>query len=171
MDGNHQERRPIDFEVGTGRRNRACNLDVGAVGGAVQWHVIVVNRLTGELNLKIGIDSRRVERRLREVCAHDHHGKLRAAHRLHHVQIAIAVAGVEGLQRDRNQEVATCGAAIALAFGVVTGAIDFMHGMRDVPGERGLHENPLAVLGHNRQRQRDQQQDDGRPHRFSQNFR
>jgi len=100
--------------------------------------------------------------------------KLCAARGLQHVQIAIAVAGIEGLERNRNQKIAACSTAVALAFGVMTGAIDFMHGMRDVPRERGLHQNPLAlsiVLRGNGQRQRDQQQDDGRLHRFSQNFR
>jgi len=75
--------------------------------------------------------------------AHDHHRKLRAAHRLHHVQVAIAVAGIESPERDRNQKIAACSTAVAFTFGVVTRAVDFMHRMRDVPGKRGLNEKPI----------------------------
>ena len=72
-------------------------------------------------------------------------GELRAAGDLEHVQVTIAVAGVEGLDRRGDQEVALAGVADTFAASGAAGSVDLVHGMRHVIGERGLIEVPGLV--------------------------
>ena len=105
----------------------------------------IVGRLAGELDFKIGIDGSGCGCRLRQLGAYDHHRKLPATGSLQHVQVAIAVAGIEGFDRRGNQEVALSSVADALAFGSLTDAIDLMHRVRHVITQRGLDKDPLTV--------------------------
>ena len=65
--------------------------------------------------------------------------------RLDHVQIAVGVAGVEGLDRDGDEEVAPAGVADAFTAGCVADAVDLVHGMRHVVAERALVGDPGRI--------------------------
>ena len=77
--------------------------------------------------------------------AHGDHGELAAARHLQHVEIAIAVAGIERFDGHGDQEIALPRVADALALGRVADAVHLMQRMRDVIGEDGLLQRPLAV--------------------------
>jgi hypothetical protein len=72
---------------------------------------------------------------------------LRATGDLKHVEVAIAVAGVEGFDGDGDQEIASSVVANAFAASGVTDAFRLIQRVRDVISERGLIEDPLAVGG------------------------
>jgi hypothetical protein len=61
------------------------------------------------------------------------------------MEIAVAVARVEGLHGHRNEEVALSGVADALATSGVADAVGLMKRMRNVVGESGLLEDPLGI--------------------------
>ena len=54
--GNAEERRAVDFEVGTGEWNGSSDADLTALLGALERHLRVVRGLAGELDLEIGVN-------------------------------------------------------------------------------------------------------------------
>ena len=143
LDGDGEEGRAVDLEVGTGGGNDAGDADLFADGDALEGDVSVVSGLAGELDVEIGKDGG--GGCVGKVGADDDHGKLSAAGGLDHVEIAVAVAGVEGFDRDGDEEITLPGVADSFAFGGMADAIDLVHGVRHVIGESGLIENPLRV--------------------------
>src|SRR5579863_9158004 len=77
--------------------------------------------------------------------AHRNQRKLSAAHHLKHVQIAVAVAGIERLDGYGDQEIALSVMANSLSFRRVAYALGLFQRVGDVIGERGFLEYPLAV--------------------------
>ena len=116
-----------------------------ALDGLSERDVRVVRGVAGELDFEIAIERGRYEAGFRQAEPDGDDRELRAASDLKHVEVAIAVAGVEGLDGNGEQKIALPGVADALSFGGVADAIDFMHGMRHVIGEGGLIEEPRAV--------------------------
>jgi hypothetical protein len=96
LDGDGEERGRIDFEVGEGGGDDAGDAMGGAVDGLVELHVGVVGGVAGELDFEVAIEGGRREGGLGQAEADLDDGELRAAGDLEHVQVAIAVAGVEG---------------------------------------------------------------------------
>ena len=161
LDGDSQEGGRLDLEVGEGSGNDAGDVMCVAFDGLVELNVGVVGGVAGELDLEVAVERGRVEARLGHAEAHLDDGELRAASGLDHVQVAIAVAGVEALDGCRDQEITLAGVAHTFAASGVAGAIDLVHGVRHVIGERGLIEVPglvgrLGVCGGAR-RQREQE--------------
>jgi len=70
-----------------------------------------------------------------------------AACDLKHVEVAVAVARIERLDGDRDEEIALPVMTDAFASSGMAGALTLMEWVRDVIGERALVENPLAVDG------------------------
>jgi len=100
------------------------------------------------------------------------HGKFSAARDLNHVEVAITVAGVEGLHGNGDEEVALSGMTGSLPAGGVADAIGLIKRVRDVVGEGALLQNPLAVSKRKR-RESQEQKGDGflsYVHERSQNF-
>jgi len=77
--------------------------------------------------------------------AHTNDRKLPAARYLKRVKIAVAVAGIEGLNRYRDQEIALSGVANALPFRRMADAFNLMQRVRHMIGEGGLFESPLTI--------------------------
>jgi hypothetical protein len=73
------------------------------------------------------------------------HGELGAAGDLHHVNVAVAVAGVEGFDGDGDEKVALSVVTHALAAGGAADAVGLMERVRHVIREGALLEEPLAV--------------------------
>jgi hypothetical protein len=99
--------------------------------------------LAGEIDLEVGVNPLRVDFGLREMGVDLNQREFRAARGFNHVQIAIGVAGVEGFDRDGDEKVAHAALTDTLAPGVMTHAVNLMHGMGHVIRERGLIQNPL----------------------------
>ena len=151
LDGNGEEGGRLNLEVGEGCRNGAREVMRAALDGLVEEHMGVVGSVAGELNFKVAVERGRCERRLRQAEANTDDGELGAAAGLDHVQIAVAVARVEGLDCGGDQEVALPGVADSFAARGVADAVDLVHGMRHVIAEGGLVEEPrLAGLGRTR---------------------
>ena len=91
LDGYGQERRTVDLEIGTRRRDCSGYLHLVAVSDPLEWDVLILGGLAGKLDFQIGLNRRGCGCRFGKLGAHDDHGKLRAACCLHHVKIAIAV--------------------------------------------------------------------------------
>jgi hypothetical protein len=102
----------------------------------LEGQVLVLGGLAGKLHLQISVNGWGCGFRLRKVCPYDNHRKLRSSDIFYHVKIAVAVSGVERLDRHRNQEITLSRMANALALRPVTDAIDFMHGMGYVTESR-----------------------------------
>ena len=64
---------------------------------------------------------------------------------LEHVQVAVAIAGLERFHRHRDQEVALSGMADAFAARGMAYCIDLMEWMGYVIGQGRLFEHPLRV--------------------------
>ena len=111
----------------------------------VEGYVGVVRGVACKLDFEVAVECGRCEVRLRQAEADADDGELRAAGGLDHVQVAIAVAGVEGLHGCGNQEITLSGAADAFAASGVAGSVDLVHGMRHVIRESGLVESPRLV--------------------------
>ena len=107
-------------------------------------NLFVLRRLAGKLDFEIGLDGRRRRRGLRQPRAHRDHGKFRAARDLDHVQIAVAVPGIERLYRHGDQKVALSLVANAFASRGMADAFGLMQRMRNVISQRALLQNPLA---------------------------
>ena len=81
--------------------------------------------------------------------------ELRAARNLKHVEVAIAIAGVEGLDGYGEQEITLPQMTNALSLRSMAHTIDLMQRMRHVISEGGLVQGPGAVcLGERRQREK-----------------
>ena len=63
------------------------------------------------------------------------------------MQVAVAVAGIEGLDRNGDQKVALALMANSLAARRVADAVGLMQRVRNVVGQRALLEHPLVVGG------------------------
>jgi hypothetical protein len=101
--------------------------------------------LAGKLNLQIELNrpARRRDGRLGQLGTNTDKRKLGAARGLQHMQIAIAVAGIERLDGHRDQKVALSGVARALASRRVADAVNLVERVRDVIREGIFFENPL----------------------------
>src|ERR1035438_7175381 len=106
LNWHRQKRWRIDFEIGEGGRDGPCDVSLAALRLHFERNLLVLGRLAGELNLEIGINSRRCGSRFGQARAHGHQRKLGTARDLKHVKIAVAVSGIERLHWHRNQEVA-----------------------------------------------------------------
>jgi hypothetical protein len=58
---------------------------------ALEWYLLILDGVPGKLDLQIGSHACRFGCRFGQSCAHADHGKLRAARRLEHMQIAVAM--------------------------------------------------------------------------------
>jgi hypothetical protein len=105
----------------------------------------MVRGLSGELNFKIGVDGSGVAGGLGQVGADSHHWEFSTAGDLNHVDVAIAVAGVEGFYGDGDEEVASPIVTCSLPASGVTNPVGLVKGVRHVVVERALLEDPLAV--------------------------
>jgi hypothetical protein len=85
---------------------------------------------------------------------------LRAAGYLKHVEVAVAVAGVEGFDGDGDQEIALSVVANALASRGVGYAFGLVEGVRYVIGKSGLVEDPLAIRRRGERRKRKSEESD-----------
>lgn len=145
LDRDGQEGGCIDFEVGEGGGDHARDVMGGALDGLVELHVSVVCSIAGELDFEVAVERGRVEARLGQAKANLDDGELHAAGGLDHVQVAVAVAGIEGLDGCGDEEVTLTFVAYTFSTSSVTGAIDLVHRMRHVIGEGGLIEGPRLV--------------------------
>ena len=146
LDGDGEERWWVDLEVGKSGGDGSGDVVGVAVDVLVEGDVGVVGGVAGELYLEIAVEGGGVDGGFGKTKADGDDGELRAAGDLEHVQVAIAVAGVEGLDGDGEEKVAGSGVADSFAFGGVAGGIDLVDGMRHVIGEGGLVEEPGVVL-------------------------
>ena len=143
--GHGEECRRIDFEIGKRGGDRSGEVSFVSLPCELKGDLLIVSGLSGELNFEIGVDGSGVGGGLGQAGADGHHGKFCAAGDLNHVEVAIAVAGVEGFDGDGDEEVALSLAAGSLPARGVADAIGLMKRVRDVVGERALLENPLGV--------------------------
>jgi hypothetical protein len=109
-------------------------LNLVTLSHPLEGQMPVLDSLAGKLHLQIGVNGWGRRFSLWEVGAHDNHRKLRPPNVFYHVKIAVAVSGVEGLNRHRNKEITLSCVANAFASCPVTDAIDLMHGMGYVIG-------------------------------------
>src|ERR1035438_220194 len=82
---------------------------------------------------------------LRQSQAYRDHGELRAARRLNHVKIAVAVSRIERFDGYRDQKLALSRMTDTFAARRVAHTIDLMQRVRDMIGESGLFQDPLTV--------------------------
>jgi hypothetical protein len=140
-----QQRRRIDLEIGEGRGDGSSDADLIFLLYQLETDLLVLRALAGELNFQISLNGRGRGSGLRQLGAHGNHGKLRLARYLNHVQITVAVPGIEGLDRNRDQEVALSSMANAFAARLMTHAFSLMQGMRHMVGQCALLQDPLTV--------------------------
>ena len=140
-----QEGRRVDLEIGEGGWNGAGYFCFVALFGLIERDLFVLSGLACELDLEIGVNGCGCGSIFGQSGADGDHGKFAAAGYLKHVEIAVAVPGIEGFNRDGDQEIALSGVANALAAGGVADAIELMERVRDVVCESGLRKKPLAV--------------------------
>jgi len=145
LDGDGEERGWIDFEVGEGGGDRSGDVVGGAGDDLVEGDVGVVGGVAGELDVEVTVEVGRVDVRLGETKADGDEGEVGTAGDLKHVEIAVGVAGVEGFDRDGEEEIALEGLADAFASRGVADAIDFVERVGHVVGEGGLVENPGLI--------------------------
>ena len=110
--------------------------------------------LAGKLDLQIGMNRGRSGSCLGQPSADGDHGKLRAAGYLKHVQVAVAVPGIKRFDGHGDQEIALPGVADALASRRMAYTLALMQRVRDMIGEGGLFQSPLAIRGKRRKRQK-----------------
>jgi hypothetical protein len=111
----------------------------------LEWNLLILGGLAGKLDLQISMDRGGCGCSFGQSGAHAHNGKLGAACRLQHVKIAVAVPRIKRLHGDSDQEIALSGVTNAFASRGMTDAVDLMQRVRDVIGEHGLFQNPLAI--------------------------
>lgn len=145
LDWDGEERRRIDLEVGELCWNGAGDVMSVALDDLVEGYVGVVRGVAGELDFEVAVERGGCERSLRQAEAHADDGELRAACGLDHVQVAIAVARVEGLYGCGNQEITLAGVADPFTASSMADSIDFVHWVRHVIAESGLIEVPRLV--------------------------
>src|ERR1700691_5982612 len=56
LDRHGEERRTVDLEIGTRRRNCSGNLHLVALRDPLEWDMLIVSGLAGKLDLQIGIN-------------------------------------------------------------------------------------------------------------------
>ena len=147
LDGEGEERRRVDLEVGERGWNGSSEVRFIALLDQFEWDLAVVGGLSSELDFQIGFDRSRRRGRLRQTRAHCDHGEFSTTRDLEHVQVAVAVAGIECLNGNGDEEVALSFVADALAAGGVAHAFALMQGMRDVVGQGAFLEDPWVVSG------------------------
>ena len=147
FDGHGKQRGRIDLEVGQLCGNCSGDPRLAVLNHALERDLLILAGLAGELDFQVEIDSRGCDGGFGQAGAHGHQGILRSARHLQHVKIAITVAGIEGLNGRRDQEITLPVVTKALAFGCVADAVELVQRMRHVIGERALLEHPLAVRG------------------------
>jgi hypothetical protein len=107
--------------------------------------VRIVDRLARKLNFEIGVDVSGIRRVLRQGGAHDHHGELRAANDLDHMQIAIGVSGLKALDGRGDEEIALAAGAGSLSASLGAAAVHLVHGVGHVVSEGGADEDVLRL--------------------------
>lgn len=145
LDGDGKERGWINFEVSEGGGDRAGDVDGGPLDDLVEGDVGEVGCVAGDLDVEINIKVWRVDVRLGETEADGDEGEVGSADDLEHVEIAVGVAGVEGFDRNGEEEVALQGLTDAFASRGVADAIDFVERMGHVVVEGGLVEDPSLI--------------------------
>jgi hypothetical protein len=140
LNRHRQQRWRVNLEIGELGRNGSRDLLFIPLRRDLERHVFVVRGLSGELHAEVEVDFSRARHRLWNVRSHGHHGILRTARHLDHVQVTIAVAGVERLHWYCDQEVALTVMANAFPPRCLTDAVYLMQRMRDVIGEGALVE-------------------------------
>ena len=140
-----QERGRINLEIGQRGGNGSRDSYFISLPHDLESDLTVMSGLAGELDFQIGLDGCRCGGRLWQPRADGDHWKFRSARDLDHVQVAVAIAGIEGLYGDCDQEVALSVVANAFAAGGVALAVGLVQRMRDVVGQGALLEDPLVV--------------------------
>jgi hypothetical protein len=97
LDGDSKERGRVDLEISEGRRNGAGDVVGSAIDDLRERHMGIVRGIAGELDLEVAVERGRCKAGIRQPEPDADNGELRAARNLKHVEVAIAVAGVEGL--------------------------------------------------------------------------
>ena len=115
--------------------------------------------LAGELDFQIGMDACSRGVRFWQSGAHRDHGKLCASRRLNHMNVAVAIARIKGLNRYRDQEIAFSVVTNALASGRVADSVSLVQRVRDVIRERGLFKNPLTIRRRGKLRKRQKEEE------------
>jgi hypothetical protein len=155
LDGDSKERGRLDLEIRKGRRNGARDVVRGTFNNLVEGHMGVVRGIAGELDFEIAVERGRCKAGLWQPEPDADNAELRPAGDLKHVDVAIAVAGVEGLDGYGEQEITLPQMADALSLRTMAHTIDLMQWMRHVISEGGLIQDPRAVcLGERRQREK-----------------
>src|ERR1035438_4142776 len=116
-------------------------------GDYLKGNLLVAGGLASKLDFKIGFDRGRGGGRLGQARADGDHWEFRAACDLDHMQVTVAVPGIERLDGDRDQEVALSVMADALAACGAADPFALMQGVRNVVGQGALLEHPLVVRG------------------------
>lgn len=111
----------------------------------LEGHVLVMGGLPGEREVKVSVNCGVARRRLRKTCANRDHGILCTPCHLQHVQVTIAVTGIERFDGYGDQEITLSIVADAFATCRVTDAIYLVQGMRNVVRKGALVENPFGI--------------------------
>src|SRR6266699_2264467 len=109
LDGNREERRRVDLEVGDRRRDRSRYECYVSVHDDVKWNPRIMRGLAGTFDLQIRVDRVRERGPFRQLCPHRDDRKLTAPRCLQNVQVAVTVTGIKGFDRHRDQKVTTPG--------------------------------------------------------------
>lgn len=145
LNWHRQKRGRINFEIGERGRNCPRNVSLAALCLQFERHLLELGSLARELNLQIGVDRRRCGGRFRESRAYGDHGKLRPPRDLQHMEVAVAVSGIERLDGNRDQEVALPAVADTLTSRRMAYAFCLMQRMRHVVSESALLKDPLTI--------------------------
>jgi hypothetical protein len=145
LDGDGEKRGRGNLEIGQGGWDCAFDVVGGALDDLGEGDVGVVRGVAGELDFEVAVERGGCEGGLGQSEADGDERELCTAGDLKHVEVAIGVAGVEGLDGNGEEEIALAAVADAFSFGGVTYTIDLMNGMGHVIGEGGLIEKPCAV--------------------------
>lgn len=138
LHGQGQEGWRINLEIDEGRGNRSRDPDLVALPGQLERDLLVVCGLAGELDFEIGLNCSQGRRGFGQARANDDHGKLCAAGYLDHMEIAVAVARIEGLHWYGDQKVALPVMANSFATHLMADAFRLVKRMRHMVGEGAL---------------------------------
>src|SRR5690349_25155395 len=89
LNRNCEQRWRVDLEVGKGCWNRPNKVGLVAGGGDLKADLLVMSRVSGEFDIKIGGDGSSDRGRFRQLRADADHRELRTASGLEHVKVAV----------------------------------------------------------------------------------
>ena len=145
LDRHGQQRWRGNFKIAECRWNGSGKPEVLSLRSQLKWDLLIVHGLAGELDLQVGVDGTGLDFRFRQLRADGDHGVLGAASDLHHVQVAVAVSGFEGLDWYGDQEFALARAAEPFPTSRMRDALALVERVRDVIRESRFLEYPDAV--------------------------